>query len=99
MACEHFLSGKYPLCTVVRGLMTPSLWEMHTYCTSEHSSACTLYRQYTASQEKVALEAAVALIGKPAGTPARRAALCEPSLPAENRAPSPVRSWRSDSRG
>ena len=68
MACEHFLGGKYPLCTVVQGLMTPSLWEMHTYCTSEHSSTCPLYRQYTASQEKVALEAAVSLIGKRAGT-------------------------------
>ena len=62
MACEYFLGGAYPLCTVVQGLMCPSLWEMRTYCTSDRPSACLLYQQHAASREKVPVETAMVLI-------------------------------------
>jgi hypothetical protein len=55
MTCEHLLGGQYPLCTVVQGLMTPSLSEMRTYCAGGHPSNCPLYQQYETTQEKVPL--------------------------------------------
>ena len=98
MACEHILQGKYPLCTVVRGLMTPSLREMRAYCTSDHPSACPLYRQYAASREKVPLETAAALIGGGPFDFASRATSPASSLHVDRQAPTPLRSWRSDAR-
>ena len=62
MACEHFFDGAHPLCTVVQGLMSPSLWEMRTYCMSNHPSACPLYQQHAAGREKVPVEMAMVLI-------------------------------------
>ncbi len=39
------------MCTVVQGLMNPSLWEMRTYCTSDQLAACPLYQQHAVTQE------------------------------------------------
>ena len=62
MPCEHFFPGKYPLCLVVRGLMTPSLVEMRAYCLSGQPMRCPLLRQYASTHSKVPLEAAATLL-------------------------------------
>jgi hypothetical protein len=76
MPCHHFLVGKYPLCMAVQGLMTPSLWEIRAYCTSDDSSRCPLYQRYAATEEKVPLDAAAVLldpgVADPVGAAARR---------------------------
>ncbi len=93
MACKHFLGGTYPVCTVVQGLMNPSLWEMRTYCTSDQAAACPLYQRHAATQQRVPVERAMALIG----TAREPASPRTPSLDVDIPAASPIRSWRSDS--
>jgi hypothetical protein len=61
MACKYLLSGTYPLCTVVRGLMVPSLGELRVYCTSDQPSRCPLYQRYEATRAKIPLEIVAAL--------------------------------------
>lgn len=77
MACEHLVGATYPLCTVVRGLMAPSLWEMRVYCEGDRPYVCPLYQLYAATRERVPLEAAVQLIGTSAAEPAGPTPLCE----------------------
>ncbi len=93
MACKHFLGGTYPVCTVVEGLMNPSLWEMRTYCTSNHPAACPLYQHHAATQKSVPVDMAMVLIGAGEGQPANTRT---PSLDVDIPAP-PARSWRGDS--
>jgi hypothetical protein len=60
MACKYLFNGTYPLCTVVRGLMLPSLGELRVYCTSDQPSCCPLYQRYEATRAKIPLEALAA---------------------------------------
>ena len=96
MACKHFLGGTYSVCTVVQGLMNPSLWEMRTYCRSDQPSACPLYQQHAATQENVPVELAMVLIGT-AREPASAMAPRTPSLDVDIPTPSPIGSWRRHS--
>jgi hypothetical protein len=61
MACKYFLHGRYPLCTVVRGSMVPSLWELRAYCTSGRETHCPVYQRYEATHAQVPPEAGPAL--------------------------------------
>ena len=62
MACEYLLAGSHPLCLAVQGLMTPSLWEMCTYCTSDHWSESPLYQEQAATRERVPLGSATEML-------------------------------------
>jgi len=86
MACEHLLGGRYPLCLVVQGLMTPSLAEMRAYCTTDHSLRCPVYQQHATTQAKVPLDAAVAELSASVGEWLRKTALRKPSLPTQSNA-------------
>ncbi len=61
MACEHLIGEQFPLCTVVQGLMVPSLSQMRAYCTSDAPISCALYQQHESNKEKVPLETAALL--------------------------------------
>ena len=98
MACEHFLGGTYPLCTVVQGLMSPSLREMREYCTRDQPSACPLRQRHAASRERIPVETAMVLIGTENGEPVGPLPAHGPGRRAGRDAPSPNRTWRSDSR-
>jgi len=75
MTCKYLLHGKYALCGVVQGLMTPSLLETYSYCTSDDPSRCPLYQRYEKTGERVPLEAA-AILSEAAGRESgRRTAL------------------------
>lgn len=84
MACEYLLGGNHPLCLLVQGLMSPSLSEMRAYCTSDDPSQCPLHQRHAATQQKVALDAAVVLLGTGAGAMVRHGALRKPNLAVEN---------------
>ncbi len=98
MACEHFLRGTYPLCTVVQGLMSPSLREMRVYCTSDEPSACPLRQRHAASRERIPVETAMVLIGTGSDEPVSALPPHGPDRRAGSGVPSPSRTWRSDSR-
>jgi len=62
MTCQYLLTGRYSLCTAVRGSMVPSLSEMEAYCAGD-PLRCPIHQQHSASQMNVCPEAAMALLG------------------------------------
>ena len=62
MACRYLLNQTYPLCTVVRGSMVPSLGELRAYCVSDEPSRCPLQRHYEATQVPIAMSIVAELL-------------------------------------